>query len=1186
MKTKLFTTSFIAILLIFSFYGNNMFAQTTNIPINIQNLFNCSDCSNDNQTQEFTGGSNNTSLYNSNDFFMINPLSTVKIVRLNLIFLQKETGNAGNFEENNSEHEMVINDLISMSNSKMANLTNNICGGNNTHSKIQFEFNSIFIKDDYLWNNDNDFESYKCPDRDDWYLRQKALEIDNNPNIPKGIDIFFTNGLNAYNNNVINNDSIYSGVNVYCSLFPDSNLNEGSYVHMPDVFIKYHWMKEWATQQYNQPWDPVVYNWFVSSFAETLIHELGHSYGLSHEYFCPNHNIMNGASANCSHDYLRDPQLIISHRKFSLTNIRNFVKENDSLTDPYIVLSNQLIDFDTRLYRNIIIESGAILTIKNNVYMPKSSKIIVKPGGKLIVDGGKISSFYNNLWQGIQVWGNKNEHQFDIGGVCHQGKVELKNGAIIENARIGVDLWKPNDWNSTGGILVAEDAVFRNNVKSVHALYYKNFNPANSSVEMNNLTRMKNCTFEITEDYLGVESFFKHVDLAHVKGVKFEGCDFSLAENAPNVSEWNQAIAAYGASFSVQAFCTSGTTPCPEEALNKCTFTGFYHAVNALGDMKKKSSFDIRNSIFNNNAYGVRMSKTHQTVNLFNQYKIGTKWDCGAGIHNHLSTGFVIEENDFRQFDENVPGKYFGIITLKSQSINDIYKNNFFKMSYGNYADGKNYIGNNMYKGLTYTCNTNAENYADFYVGGLLYPSIIQIQQGNINYAAGNTFSANGRWHFYNGGVGIINYYYDENTPEQIPDDNKIYNVASIGINVSNNCPSHYGGNSNVRFVLTPEELQQAENDFNNHYSDYLNVKTLYNSYMDGGNTEGEIMDIETAQPSDAWVLRDKLLGHSPHLSMEVLKKAADRTEVLNETALFDILAANPDELKKDTLISYLRNKEQPLPEYMIAILRQIAEGTTYKTVLQQQMAKHVHNYTESAYAIIRSHIHSESGDPAQVRYWLGKLKGIAYDREIITSYISEGNFTDAITLANMLPELYQMDDKQLKSHGRYMELLTLYQTLHQENRNVFQLNDNELALVDDLATYEDAAGTLAKNIKEGAYGSKIFLACPETPEGDADIKSYSNVNMQQFNVAKGLSIDVRPNPAKNWAIFYYTLPEYENDGTLTIQDINGNTVKVFHLNNKIGQALLHTEEMQNGTYLYTITVGGMTQSGKFVVRK
>ncbi len=858
------------------------------------------------------------------------------------------------------------------------------------------------------------------------------------------------------------------------------------------------------------------------------------------------------------------------------------------LDSPTIVnSSNEIWDNPKEISSDVLIKPNAKLTIKSEAFLSENSKIIVEPGGKLVVDGGTLTNGCGRLWQGIQVWGNKNEHQFEINGVCHQGKVELKNGAIIENARIGVDLWKPDDWSSTGGILVAEDAIFRNNVKSVHALSYKNISPVDSNFEMNNLTRMKNCTFEITEDYLGVEPFFKHVDLAHVKGIKFEGCDFSLAENAPNVSEWNQAIAAYGASFSAQAFCaSSNTTPCPDEAIDKCTFTGFYHAINALGDMARFTYFDIRNSIFNNNAYGVRMCQTHQTVNLFNQYNIGTKWDCGAGIHNHSSLGFVIEENDFKQFDENVPGKYFGTITLQSESINDIYKNNFFKMSYGNYADGKNYTETKKVEGLTYTCNTNAENYADFYVGKLISPSSIHMQQGDMDYAIGNTFSANGRWHFYNGGNNLIGYYYDENTPNQIPDRDKIYYVAPVNIDVSNGCPSHYGEDGNARFVLTPEELQQAENDFNNHYSDYLNVKTLYNSYVDGGNTEGEIMDIETAQSSDAWALRDQLLGHSPHLSMEVLKKAADKTEVLNETALFDILAANPDELKKDTLISYLRNKEQPLPEYMIAILQQVAEGTTYKTALQQQMAKHAHDYTESAYAIIRSHLHSESEEPAEVRYWLGKLKGIAYDREIITSYISEGNFTDAIALANMLPELYEMDNKQLEIHGRYMELLSLYQTLYEDNRNIFQLNDNEISIIKNLSTYEDISGVLARNIFEGVYEDKIFLSCPDTPEGDDDIKAHGNIDMQQFNAAKGLSINVRPNPAKNWAIFYYTLPEYENDGTLTIQDINGNTLKTFHLNNKIGQSLLHTEEMQNGTYLYTITVGGMTQSGKFIVRK
>ena len=95
----------------------------------------------------------------------------------------------------------------------------------------------------------------------------------------------------------------------------------------------------------------------------------------------------------------------------------------------------------------------------------------------------------DQFWNGIQVWGNTNYSQYcQAGSSCYQGKLELKNNAIIENAIIAVDLWEPENWSSTGGIVYADDVTFRNNAKSVHALHYNNFNPYNPSQELDYLS--------------------------------------------------------------------------------------------------------------------------------------------------------------------------------------------------------------------------------------------------------------------------------------------------------------------------------------------------------------------------------------------------------------------------------------------------------------------------------------------------------------------------------------------------------------------------------------------------------------------------------------------------------------------------------------------------------------------------
>ena len=57
--------------------------------------------------------------------------------------------------------------------------------------------------------------------------------------------------------------------------------------------------------------------------------------------------------------------------------------------------------------------------------------IRVEPNATLIVDGGKVGSFCNSMWRGIEVWGDVSQHQYyDIGGGQYfQGRAIFKNNA-------------------------------------------------------------------------------------------------------------------------------------------------------------------------------------------------------------------------------------------------------------------------------------------------------------------------------------------------------------------------------------------------------------------------------------------------------------------------------------------------------------------------------------------------------------------------------------------------------------------------------------------------------------------------------------------------------------------------------------------------------------------------------------
>nr|NQU91126.1 metallophosphoesterase [Bacteroidota bacterium] len=335
---------------------------------------------------------------------------------------------------------------------------------------------------------------------------------------------------------------------------------------------------------------------------------------------------------------------------------------------------------------SIRIKTGGVLTIKGDVEFQRDGGIIVEPGGRLIVDSALLTCLGDYIvidekpyWQGIQVWGNSSVHQFpDTNGNYQQGYLKLENGAIIENAVSAVELWRPDHWGTQGGIVFADNTTFRNNTKSVHALYYQNYHPYDTThKEMDYMSNFKDCTFEIDTNYSGEHIFYKHVDLSHVRGIDFQACDFYLADKVEGVSDWSSGIFSNDARFKVSATCM--TTPCPEEDYDRPYFSGFKHAIFATTDGSTTNSFSIDRADFVNNACGVKIMRVNNAIILRSEFEIGfnnNSEECEAcdGYYNSYgiildnASGFAIEENNFTKVQGAPSGIYYGILINNTQA--------------------------------------------------------------------------------------------------------------------------------------------------------------------------------------------------------------------------------------------------------------------------------------------------------------------------------------------------------------------------------------------------------------------------------------------------------------------------------------------------------------------------------------
>jgi subtilisin family serine protease len=495
--------------------------------------------------------------------------------------------------------------------------------------------------------------------------------------------------------------------------------------------------------------------------------------------------------------------------------------------------------------KDIIIKEGVELTITGEVLMGKDAKIVVEPGAILTVDGGTITNMpfcgkEDQRWAGIEVWGNSNDNQFEYTGhPLNQGKLVLES-ATIENAVVAVRLFNHAEISSTtGGVLLAENSIFYNNIRALSVFPFKNIvNPIVDAVEHDYVCILKNCVFQVDENYIGANTFSsEHVMLWGVKGIRFYGCVF---ENRLDDAPTSRAIYTFDAGYSIKGYCNDQTIqPCPTGEYQRSVFHGFYRAIESTNVQNALYGISVYETDFDYNGYGLYFNAVRNAIVMGNNFELGFHNDCtetgSTGIYLDNCKSFAIEKNTFSVHSNPVYALHnIGIHTKNTNNPSDeIYNNQYSNMEVANYAEGKNWGIDNS-SGLAYYCNENQYNYFDFYVKEGDPQDGIQKYQGYFNHPAGNTFSPFATGQFHNFGSYELDYFYDQNSALQTPDDQKLYRVKKTPVSISSVCPDHYSGTS---VKLTAAEYQQYTADFSTYFSLYSSTLHIYDSIGQSGDS-------------------------------------------------------------------------------------------------------------------------------------------------------------------------------------------------------------------------------------------------------------------------------------------------------------------------------------------------------------
>jgi hypothetical protein len=823
----------------------------------------------------------------------------------------------------------------------------------------------------------------------------------------------------------------------------------------------------------------------------------------------------------------------------------------------FIVDENLTFNTKKNVHQNIIINPEKTLTINNDMTFADNASITVKKGASLIIDGCKLTSRCG-FWQGIVVEGDPNELQ------STQGYVELKNGAIIENAVTGIS--SPN-----GGVVKVDNSTFHNCITGIEILNYPD-HINYGEIILNTFTTDDSWI----DDYYDPLQFIK---LSNVHAVKIWGNTFQNLRPVEDSDYLGRGIGirCRDANCTVYSYSSQQTN----------VFSGLRYGIHATSTIVTNNLM-IDDAEFENNLRGIYLScmdLARVNRNTFTVPTASKDYDCidticyghSYGLTLDHCSDYEVEENHFNS-EESMLNNIGLIVSNSGTEPNLIYKNYFNELRFGAIAQYNNRAyeeTGHAFPGLEFRCNefTDCSEY-DIAIAGA---NGIGEFQGNTDISTGNIFNQCGNFGFvdlYNGsGAERIFYFYKYYPPVCYINESTIYLYSSDD---ENTCSSHFGEHN-------PEQ-KKSQMAVQTDSINYLINEIEY--VEDGGNTQELVDEVNETMPSEALDLKDELIDRSPYLSDSVLVTTVINESVLPAVMLRDVLVANPQSAKSDTVSKSLDERNNPLPGYM---REQIDEGRYVLSpleVMEIKLDNHQKTKTRLLNEILDYYLNDTlPGSTDSIEAVLDRETSYESKLLLASWYLGRNEFADLLQLLNDIPSICQMNVAQQTDFDKMKALMLVQAELMQDSLSYFEMDSIQEQTIRELAEDEKyRAGALARNIvyliDSVNYEEPVIMPNPENQNKSAAF--YKPIE----GIAK---IEVFPNPAAKFFIIDYCISDdiFEKGGYVSITDASGRNIIHQELAQKENQLLFETVNLSSGTFYCNLYSGNiLVASRKFLVIK
>ncbi|KAF5049638.1 Sortilin, neurotensin receptor 3 [anaerobic digester metagenome] len=823
-----------------------------------------------------------------------------------------------------------------------------------------------------------------------------------------------------------------------------------------------------------------------------------------------------------------------------------------------IVTTNETWSMLKRIPANVIVKQGATLTITGVVKMKESKQIIVEKGAKLIVDGGVIRNHVKDtFWKGIVVHGTDGPQN-----PLYQGIVALKNNAVIENAEIGV-LAKWNTSFSGGGIVSASNATFKNNIKAVEFTPYK-YGYSISSFSL--------CDFYTTTQMPVNYDPIAFVTLESIDGVKFKGCKF-INERSTAPEKLGKGINSHNSYFFVDHKCSGSQVPCPANEYQKSEFIMLKYGIYSNNILPGKP-FKVNNSYFKHNECGIYAAATSNIEIKLNEFDIKLLYAKNTGLYLDRCTGYIVEENSFSNEVASYSNELRGIVVNQSGAENNmIYKNLFHQLELGIVSQDLNRSSNgstglmlkcNIFTGLNWPKRDIAIYKTDPNATGMGIASYQGINGSDCESPAGNLFAnspSDSYYSIYNDGERIYYHYHknEGNDPPWYPKkiSGPITRTMTRHLYSIDCCPPNTTGGGGISIIdaVTAAHKEEADNK----------TETL-NSLIDEGETTDKLLEVNLASPGEALEVRNSLLQTSPYVSDTVLKLSIKREELFNNAMIRDIMVANPQSAKSETLIQELDMRLEPMPEYM---RDEILEGVFVLSARELMEAKrdiemqfYNYGFNRLLSAALTDTI------PVPVDTLLALLAADGSARSLMQQawiMLENGDTLSAANRMASIPTEVSFSETEAKEHTEqqaFMQSLIQHPVISEE-----QFED--LGNFVESPSIQVSASALSLMVAHQLLDYQEPYLVPDLTKSMEVKKPKAKPAVDKSNLLK-----VYPNPANEFITIEYNAGSAENQLMIEVIDEKGRLVYNTKLIRSTDQIIIDTRNFKSGNYIIRLVSG------------